>query len=801
MLKLNLKIAFRNLIKNKVYALVNVTGLALGLAGLIFVLLYVNHEKSYDHWDPELKKVYQLQELDFWAIKEGKKEWMDRADLRIPELIKDKLPQLEDVAFFNASGQQSVILADNNPFMQEGIVDANDSFFSVFPFRFIYGSPETALSKPGNVVIKESVALKYFGKINPVGKTIKINQQNWTVPETYFVSGVVADPVTPSSVDFQLIKRSVRTFPLNDNFYSFATVFVKIKDQQADELLNRTLQNVYYDFKLALFKRQKVAVADYLQHGLKPSARLVPLHQIHQEPLTGKSWLSLIKPVVLLSALLLLISIINFVNMFTAQAVSRAKEVGIKKVIGANRKSLILQFLIETSLQCLFALLLSTVLLEGFLPYLNQLFNLDLSLSFNQNNFIIVAELLLLLFLVVLMAGTYPAFFLSAYRPQNVLKGNFGHSHQGKTLRNLLVGLQFVIAVGFLIGIMVISRQMQYLENRDPGFNANAVIHIKAIFDKRIATQLKNIDGVKYVGSNDGMISLNHELTGRYKYKNESKELNTVLVNFEGLQALDVKLLKGRLFDSHHAQDSLGTVILNESLEKAYGGNMVGKFIEVNDSLPAQVVGVIKDIQVTGFETRILPTVYTAANNNATGYPNHGVNYVVKFDQQKQKSVLAAINEVWKRQYPAFPLSYTYIQDDLSKVLVVHQRFKEMVKLFSFLSISLSLIGLFALAAFLTKQRTKEIAIRKVLGADHRTLFLLLNKNYVWLMIVANVISWPLIYIAVSYWLSGFAYRIDLPVLPFATAFGVSIATTILTVSIQVKNAVMAKPVDALKYE
>ncbi|WP_199140764.1 ABC transporter permease [Pedobacter sp. ASV12] len=248
-------------------------------------------------------------------------------------------------------------------------------------------------------------------------------------------------------------------------------------------------------------------------------------------------------------------------------------------------------------------------------------------------------------------------------------------------------------------------------------------------------------------------------------------------------------------------RDSLGTVILNESLEKAYGGHMIGKFIYVNDSLPAQVVGIIKDIQVAGFETRILPTVYTAANNNATGYPNQGVNYIVKFDQQKQKNVLAAINGVWKRQYPAFPFSYTYIQDDLSKVLVVHERFKEMVKLFSFLSISLSLIGLFALAAFLTKQRTKEIAIRKVLGADHRTLFLLLNKNYVWLMVIANVVSWPFIYIAVNHWLSGFAYRIDLPVLPFVIAFGVSIATTVLTVSIQVKNAVTAKPVDALKYE
>ena len=801
MFKLNLKIAWRNLWKNKGYTFVNVLGLALGLAGFIFVLLYVNHERSYDHWNPQLESVYQVQEQDFWAIKEGKEEWMDRADVRIADIIKSEIPQLEDATYINDYKPQSILLKHNVPFLQDGIISTNDGFFNVFPFEFIYGTPETALKEPGSIVLKESTALRYFGKINPVGKTININEQNWTEPETYLVTGVIKEPETPSNVEFKLVKRNLKTYPRNDQFYFFTNIFVKVKGQHSAELLNKNVQSVYYDFKLALFKRQKQAVADYLKNGLKPSARLVPIQQIHQKPLAGKSWLDLIKPVILLSALLLLISIINFINMFTAQAVSRAKEVGIKKVIGAQRISLIIQFLIETAMQCLIAMLLSVILIEGFLPYLNQVFNLNLSFGIDQKSIVILSQLASLLLIVTLMAGIYPAFFLSAYLPQNVLKGNFGHSHKGKTLRTLLVGIQFVIAVGFFIGIWVISKQMDYMENKDPGFGAKAVIHIKASFEKKVANQFKNIDGVQYVGSNDGMISLDHKLTGKYKYKNESKEINTVLVNFEGLQALDVKLLKGRLFDATRVQDSLSSVILNESLEKAYGGNMVGNFIYVNDSLPAQVIGIIKDMQVEGFETLIKPTVYTASTNNATGYPNLGVNYIIKFDQQKQKTVLGEINEVWKKHCPAFPLTYSFLQDDLSKVLVTHNRFKEMVKLFSFLSISLSLIGLFALAAFLTRQRTKEIAIRRVLGADLSTLFLLLNKSYFWLILVANGVSWPIIYISVGYWLNGFAYRIDVPILPFVLAFIFSIIITVVTVSFQVKKAIQANPVDALKYE
>lgn len=802
MFKLNLKIAWRNLLKNRIYTGINVLGLALGLAGFIFILLYVNHEKSYDHWDEQLKDVYQVQEIDHWEIKDGKEIWMGEADKRLVNLFKESLPQVEEITQLKSLGNpRSVILPNTEPFLQYNISVASPTFFAVFPFKFVYGDASTAFNKPESIVIKEQFAKTHFGHVNPVGKVIQINEQNWTTPEYFTITGVVAEPETPSSVNFEILQYWEQ-HEASDDVNSYGETYVKTNKTAVIGVLNQTAKSLYFPFKTALLKRQKQPIEQFMVNGVKPDIRIVPLQEIHHQPITGKSWFDLIKPVILLSTLLLLISIINFVNMFTAQAVSRAKEVGIKKVIGAKRKSLIIQYLSETALQCIIALFLSIILLEGFLPYLNQIFNLSLSFLINTQGVIICIELIGLLILVTLLAGCYPAFVISSYQPQVVLKGNFSNSKKGKSLRSALVGLQFVIAVGFFIGILVISKQMKFMESRDPGFDANAVININAKGDKTLVTQIKAIDGVQYVGSNNGMISRNQRMTGKYKYNNESNELNTVLVNFEGLQALGVTLIKGRLFNSSNLRDSLNTVILNEALEKKYGGDMLGKYILVDDSIPTQVVGIIKDIQISGFEDLILPTVYTAAKNNATGYPNkNGVNYVIKFDAQKQKKILASIDQLWKRHYPTYPLTYTFINDDLAKVLIAHQRFKKMLELFSFLSISLSLIGLFSLAAFLTKQRTKEIAIRKILGADNREIFILLNKGYIGLMLIANVVSWPLIYIATDYWLKGFAYRIDVPVLPFVFAFIVSIIITIITVSIQVKNAVKANPINALKYE
>eukprot|EP01136_Pigoraptor_vietnamica_P002613 Opistho-1_new@30828 len=645
--------------------------------------------------------------------------------MRLIELLKTAMPQIESMASFNSyQGTQSILIKGKFPFLQDGIVYGNGQVFDVFPYHFIYGDSASAFVKPGSLVIKEDFAKKHFGSINPIGQTIRIKQQNFAEAENYTITGVIEEPKTPNSISFELLVYNLRQFPLSDSYNRDALIFAKIRDNHATTELTKIAQSIYAPFKSALLIRQEQIPADFSINNLKLQIRFMPIHEIHQNPLEGKSWLSQIKPVIILSTLLLLISIINFVNMFTAQAISRAKEVGIKKAIGAHKKTLVAQFFAETSLQCFIALGIAVMLIEGFLPYLNSLF--EISLNFSGNDF---------------------------------------------------------------------------MENRDPGFSAKSVININSPFSKKIGQQLRRINGVKYVGSINGFISLNKNIKGKYKFKNESRELKTVMVNFEGLSALGVKLLCGRLFDVNQIQDSVSSVIINETLQKSYGENMVGKYLYAKDSIPSQVIGVIKDIQVAGFEKQIEPTVYSASVVNGSDYPNlMGGNYVVRYETSQQQKVLQEIEALWKRHYPEFPITYNFVQDDLSKVLLTHKRLMQMVKIFTFLSISLSLIGLFALASFLTKLRTKEIAIRKILGADHFSIYFLLNKSYFWLIILANVVSWPIIYLAINYWLKGFAYRIDMPLFPFVLAFCISMCFTMLIVSMQIKKVIHASPVDALKY-
>ncbi|TKC08877.1 ABC transporter permease [Pedobacter frigoris] len=803
MFKLNLKIALRNLYKNKAYTAINIAGLALGLAGFIFILLYINYEKSYDTWDKELDKVYQVQELDLFSLKEGKAEWRGESDGRLREMIKAGLPNVVAVTHVYEAEQDEAIVIDNKgAFFINDVQRADSMFFSVFPYKFIHGNPAGALRNLNDMVISEDFAKKYFGDVNPVGKVVKLTSQAWVNQTTHYtITGVIAKPETPSIFDFNVLVQAPN-LKFTDRALYFRPNYVKFSEKQNEQNINQSLQKIYEPFRAAMLKKWKWSPSEYLKNGNKPAVRLKPFYSVHQEPLQQEDWLKQLKPIILLSSLLLLISIINFMNMFTAQAVSRAKEVGIRKVTGASRASLIKQFLLETALQCFCALILGVILLELFLPYLNEQFSLALSIADSYSIGLVSLQLIGLVTLITLLSGIYPAIFLSSYDPHNVLKGNFAQGKKGSKLRVALVGMQFVIAVGFFIGILIISSQIKYMESRDPGFDPTGIIYVNEPMNKVLSDRIRNIEGVKYVAVNNGNVRRHPNITADYKYNNEVKELNTVFVNLEGLQAVGAKLINGRFFDKLHKQDTSRTVIINESLEKLYGGDMLNKYITYNnDSVRVQVVGIIKDIQVTGFDKVSPPTIYTASEFNATDYTNDGFANLVTYDTKKEKHVLAEFNKIWRQASPDYPLSFSFLEHDFKKLFVSHERFKQMVKLFSLLSISLSMIGLFSLAAFMTRQRTKEIAIRKVLGADDKDIFFLLNKGYLWLMLGANVVACPLIYIAVQHWLAGFAYRIEMPVFPFLIAFIVSILVTALTVSVQVKNAVKANPVDALKYE
>ncbi|KQC01677.1 FtsX-like permease family protein [Pedobacter sp. Hv1] len=805
MFRLNFKIALRNLFKNKVYAAINIGGLAIGLTAFVLLLLFINHEANYDKWSSELDKVYELRERHDFFTPDNKQYWQDNGDSRIANLVKEKVPQFKYVTKIDkgwGSGR-AIKVANADPIIVQEIKDADSLFFKVFPYQFIQGDRLTAINAPNTIVLKQSLAMRLFGTDKVLGKQIKIVVWQSDEGTTMTVTGVVADPPTAESVVFNAITHSGRreADPEQVGSSNYCQFYALANETLDTSAINQTLQKVYVDFKKASFVQRKISFNDFYKNGKTPGLKAVPLQEVHAKPALGTNWLTKIKPIIALSIFLLLVSIINFVNLATAQSVQRAKEVGVKKVLGAYKKQLVVQFLLESAIQSLVALFISVILVEVLLPTFGNQFDVQLSFWHSEQ----LASMLLQLFgvfvLITLLAGFYPAWILSKYNPVKVLKGNYESGFSGVALRNGLVVVQFIIAVTFIIGIGVIYKQTDYVANKDLGFNRDKLINIATNYEDTFAERIKRIPGVKYVATTTQVMGNAFNVPEEIRYNNQDFQFNTVTVTMDALPALGVQVVSGRIFAPEYKQDTVNTVVLNETAAKLLGKNVIGKQYDVLDTKEKytfQIVGVIKDYHNEGFDKAVLPTIYKVTRLGGTSNTN---NLLVRFDSENYKPVIKSIEAEWKKLYPNFPIKYTSVEDSFKEQLKSTNRLMQLVILFSIISVVLSLLGLFALSTFMAKRRTKEIAIRKILGASDFQIINMLNRSFLILVLAANLISWPIAFILTKNWLSGFAYRIDMPIWPFLIATLTSVMIALFTVSLQARKAAVNNPVDALKYE
>lgn len=807
MFKLNLKIALRNLFKNKVYTAINIGGLAIGLTAFVLMMLYINHEESYDTWSPDLKNVYQIREKHDFSTPDNKEHWQDATDSRMAALVRENIPQAIAVTRVDQEWEwntgYSVKIDHADPVMIQKIKDADSSFFHVFKHQFLQGDASTAFRTPKSIVLKESVALKLFGTDRVLGKTVKIVLWRSDPGQELTVTGVVKEPETPQSVGFNAIMRTGNKDNDPDNITAkhFCQVYARMNDALDTLLLNKTLQNIYVGAKKAAFAKEKRNYDDYYKDGRTPGLMAVQLTAVHANPPLKISWKDKLKPIVGISMFLLLVSVINFVNLATAQSIQRAKEVGVKKVLGANKRQLLIQFLFESALQSITSLFLCVVLVEVVLPAFNQNFDVTLSFWHNSRLWMMILQLIVLFILVTLLAGFYPAWVLSNYNPVSVLKGNYGSGLKGTALRNALVVFQFVISVTFIISIGVMYQQTKYVSNKDLGFEKGNLINIKSNYEEKFAERLRKVSGVKYVATTTQVLGNAFNIPEEITYKDSKVSLNTVTVTIDALPALGVKVLEGRVFAKEYKQDTMNSVVLNESAARLIDKHPVGKMYDVNrenEKYTFQIVGVIKDYHNEGFDKAVLPTIYKVTHLGGMSSTN---NLLVRFDTANGGEVIRKIEAEWKVLYPDYPMVYVTMKDSLDKILEENNRFMNMIILFSLISVSLSLLGLFALSTFVAKRRTKEVAVRKVLGASNMEIVNLLNKSFFILVVIANLISWPIAYILIKKWLDGFAYRIEMPVLSFLIATTASLIIAVLTVSIQARKTAVADPVKALKYE
>jgi putative ABC transport system permease protein len=512
----------------------------------------------------------------------------------------------------------------------------------------------------------------------------------------------------------------------------------------------------------------------------------------------------------LLAALLLIAGAINFSNLSIAASVKRAKEVGVRKVLGSGRKQLLWQFMGEAMMQCFISLCVALLAVNFLLSYFNKLFSIHLSLFQTGNALSIAAQIVLCLLIVIVLSGLYPAIFLIRYNITRVLKGDYSTGTKGISIRNALIVFQFTVSAFFIIGTLIISRQMHYMQTRDKGFSGEQVIRVQATQKTREAdfetarNTLLAIPGVQYVSKTTTVPgdAISDTSTIAYKLNGKECRMGSVKVSTEYFKTLSIPLVQGRLFDSRYADQNTRSAIINQAAaEKLHLQNPVGATITFPhcDTVPVNIIGVVKNFNVSGFENAVKPVVFTVGNK-ACIFQSGGA-ILVKLNSNNIQQSVAAIEKTWKNIEPDFPIRYSFLDENFQKLFAQYLRLQQIINFFGFTAIFISIMGLFALTAFLMNRRIKEISIRKILGAGISDLSLLLGKDFIRLVLIAVCIATPLGWWAAQVWLQSFAYRITLSWWMFAIATMIVVIVAICVIGIQAVKAAIANPVKSLRTE
>jgi putative ABC transport system permease protein len=796
MLSTNLKYAWRNLRNNKSYGAINIIGLAIGLASFIVILLYLNYELSYDRWDVTTKRIYKISAR-------ADDRYAEATPAPLASFLQQRLPEVETATSIVPAGSVEVLLsAGDRKIYQTGSVCSDSLFFQVFPYEFLIGEAATASNKPNAIVLSQPLSKKLFGNENPIGRLVKLYGSI-----DCEVAGVFQLPNGPSHLDVQFVWRSpYEKQNMQWGNLSYQT-YVRTNHELPVALLESKADKSYYEERL---KEGNTAFEVYRHQGNRAGLYVDAVRNIHNFPRHGSTSFSTVTVLLLLAVLLLVSGAINFSNLTIASAVRRAKEVGLRKVFGSSKKQLRWMFLHEAVLQCCISLLLALLLVQVALPYFNPTFGLNLHLFSTGNIFSIGWQIGACLLIVVLLSGLYPSVYLSLFTPAKVLKGDYTRSTKGIRFRNTLIVLQFVVSSFFIMGSLVIGQQMRYMQTEDKGFSGTQVMQIEATQKTRdknfdaVRSILLSIPGVQAVAKSTTIPGEPQVDTSTYDflYKGQTMPMTSVKVSSDYFSLLNIHLLSGRLFDGRYADQHTQTAVINEAAAARLGlTNPVGATIAYPscDSGLVTIVGVVKNFHVAGFEMAVQPILYTIGNN--TCMMQSGGALLVKLNGTGLQKTIAGIEASWKGVEPDFPIRYSFLDEDFQKLLQSYFRLQQLTWFFTGAAILISVMGLIALTAFFLQRRTKEIGIRKVLGASVTGVVALLSKDFVKLTGVAFVIATPIAWWAAQEWLKGFSYRVHVQWWWFAISGGIVLIITLLSISSQVIKAAVDNPAKSLRSE
>ena len=793
-----LKIAWRNTVRGITYSSINMIGLAAGLCSFIVILLYMNYELSYDKWSPELDKVYRVSMREHEDVSPA-------MPAPLADLLAQKYPNAEvATAIQTDGGYETLIASGDKKLYQQNAITVDSNFFKVFPYKLSIGNTSNALNNPKAAILTADLSHKLFGNEDPIGKSIKAYNNTDLV-----VTGVLEEQPGATHLLVGMLMRDPDArlnYSWNINSYQ---IYIRIRQPKADATIETAINRLYYNERL---KKGGMSFESYEKAGAETSLFVDQVPRIHNFPKYGSSNFATVTILLILAVLLLLAGAINFSNLAIAQSISRAKEVGIRKVMGSGRTQLILQFMSETALQCLISLVLAVILLAVALPYINRSFNISIGFLQQHEMLKVTLQLAGCLLLITMLSGLYPAVYLSKFNAIKILKGNYSTGAKGKLFRNSLIVVQFMVSVFFITGIIVIKSQMSFMQTRDKGFSDEQVMRIQPSY----ATREKGFDNARNILLTvPGVISVAKTTnvpgdnllfadTSTFSFKNNGKtyRMSSVKVSTDYFKTLGVPLTKGRLFTDDIQDQQTRSAVINQAAAKKLGiANPVGENITFPgcDSIPIRIVGVVKDFNVRGFESEIQPVVYTIGNHACMS--QWGGAILVKLNSRHIQQSIAGITQAWKRIEPDYPLSYSFIDQNFEQLFISYARLEKIITFFGFVAIMISVMGLFALTAFFTRQRTKEIGVRKVLGATVPQLTTLLSRDFIYLVLLSVLIITPFTWWMVQKWLQTFAYRIDIGWWMFFAAGITAIMIAIITVSFQSIRAALSNPAEILRSE
>jgi len=783
------KIAWRNLIKNKFYSFINIAGLSMGLTVGMLILLWVNNELSFDGFHSKVKNIYRVN--SYLGSGNTKRIW-DNTQGPVAAYALKEIPGVK-LAVRITSGGSSIFSYGDKLLKEDRTAYTDPSFFQLFDFKLLKGDLKKPFPNNQSVIVTQSTAKKYFGDQDPVGKVLQQDHK-----DNFTVCGVIADFPNNSSINYDML------FPMDIVAKSYnGKNFWKSLDSDWGNFGYTTFFEVQPGTPLKPIGEKLIRIqvqnAPWIKVSLKDDAyQLQPVSTIHLYEADGSaSGAQTVKIFLIIAVLILLIAWINYVNLSSARALLRAKEVSIRKIVGAEKRQLFTQFIVETLLFFFISMCLAFVLIMVLMPYYNDISGKQL--QFNLLDSSVWKVLSLTIAGTLLASSIYPALLLSSFEPLKALKGKLTLGIGNVAFRKVLVTTQFVFSVTLIVVTLVIGKQLKYIREKDPGYDRSQVFsfrmgemqkHLEAV-----KAELKNQPGIDAVAVSDNHLVNNTHTTAGVDWNGKDPN-STMIIHHLGIDenfipVMKIKLLTGNNFtgiksDSTH-------FILNETAVNITGiKNPIGKRFKYQET-EGTIIGVVKDFNTASFKQRIEPTVIY--------YEPHGYMLYVKTTGENTAKALAASARLWNRYNPGFPFEYNFMDEEYANLYKTDQRTGLLFNIFSVIAIMISCLGLLGLSTYTAQVMTKEIGIRKVLGASVSSIVALVSREFLKLVCIAILIGSPLAWWAVNKWLQDFVYRIDINWVIFLMAGLLALGIAVITISFQSIKAALANPVKSLRSE